>query len=249
MKILYIPFHEENDLCIAAILWKKTLSDENILIIQHGQPINYNALENATGTITLYVLAHGIDSLSQPFHLASHSILTSKTTQLDIENIADRFNSDFVYLHHKINHIKLFFCNNKGNQKLIAERFNSNLILFSSPIDYYAGIITSPWQDKIKYSLFNGTWYKTSKVRNTLYQKHEPIDADIKLTVKERSLREFLANAKQKRIDAVFQRQSKARQERIIKNREKYTEKHRLSLEDTAEDALMSHQSHLNYLG
>lgn len=63
MKILYIPFHEENDLCIAAIMWKRTLSEENILIIQHGQPINYNALKNAAGTITLYVLAHGIDSL------------------------------------------------------------------------------------------------------------------------------------------------------------------------------------------
>ncbi|VEB37268.1 RNA binding protein (contains ribosomal protein S1 domain) [Legionella sainthelensi] len=237
MKILYIPFHEENDLCIAAILWKRRLSEENILVIQHGQPINYNELKNAAGTITLYVLAHGIDSLSQPFHLASHSIITSKATQLDIEKIADRLNSDFVYLHHKINHIKLFFCNNKGNQKFIAERFNKNLILFSSPIDYYAGILTSPWQDKIKYSLFHGTWYKTSRVRNTLYQKNEPLDADIKLTVKERSMREFLANAKQKRIDRVLQRQSKARQERLIKNRGYYTEQHKLSLEDTAEDA------------
>ncbi|KTD60593.1 RNA binding protein (contains ribosomal protein S1 domain) [Legionella sainthelensi] len=236
MKILYIPFHEENDLCIAATLWKRRLSEENILIIQHGQPIDYNVLKNAAGTITLYVLAHGIDSWSQPFHLASHSIITSKTTQLDIEKIADRFNSDFVYLHHKINHIKLFFCNNKGSQKLIAERFNKNLILFSSPIDYYAGIITSPWQDKIKYSLFQGTWYKTSKVRNTLYQKKDSMDADIRLTVKERSMREFLANAKQKRIDKVLQRQSKARQERLIKNRGYCTEQHKLSLEDAANE-------------
>lgn len=237
MKILYIPFHEENDLCIAAVHWKRRLSEENILIIQHGQPINYNAIENEVGAITLYILAHGIDSLSQPFHLASHSRISSKTTKLDIEKIADRFNSDFAYIHHKIGHIKLYFCNNKGNQKLIAERFNNNLILFSSPIDYYAGFLTSPWRDKTKYSLFYGIWYKTSKVRNTLYRKIEPLDPDIKLTVKELSLLEFLETAKQKRMDALLQRQRKTREERIIKNRKEYTEKHRLSLEDAPNES------------
>ncbi|KTD69983.1 RNA binding protein (contains ribosomal protein S1 domain) [Legionella santicrucis] len=247
MKILYIPFHEENDLCIAAIDWKERLSEENILIIQHGQPINYNAIKKEVGTISLYILAHGMDSFSQPFHLASHSNLTSKTTTLDIEKIADRFNSDFVYLHHKINRIKLYFCNNKGNQKLIAERFNNNLILFSSSIDYYAGFITPPWGDKKKYSLFYGVWYRTSKVRSTLYQKREPLDLDIKLTVKERSILEFLENAKQKRLDAALQRQRKAREERLMKNRKEYIEKYRLHLEDTTPNEPSNHNP--SYLG
>lgn len=232
MKILYIPFHEENDLVLTAIRWKNTLNGKNITIIQHGKPINYHAIKDKV--LTIYVLAHGLDSATEPFYLASHSKITRSTTKLDIKKIAERFNYDFVYLHTQLKNIKLYFCNNKGDQKFIAERFKNNLVLFSSPIDYYAGTITEPFKDKTKYSLFAGVWYKTSKVRNTLYNKAVLLDSNDRLSVKERSRLEYLEKAKQSRRDAVLQRQHKARQEKFTQNRHKYTEEQRLHLEETS---------------
>ncbi|KTD09135.1 RNA binding protein (contains ribosomal protein S1 domain) [Legionella gratiana] len=243
MKILYIPFHEENDLVLSAINWKKRLSNENLLIIQHGQPIDYKVIENSGDTITIYVLAHGMDSSLEPFHLASKANITSTTTKLDIKEIAERFNSDFVCIHHKIVSIKLYFCNNQGNQKSIAERFNQNLTLFTSSIDYYAGTLFAPMNDKIKYSLFDGTWYKAAQVRTTLYPQIASMDSDVRLTVKERSLLKFLEDAKQKRFNTMIQRQHKARQERIMKNRAEYTEKCRLSMEEIPD----KHSNHHSY--
>lgn len=154
MIILYIPFCEENDLIEKAIYWQEVLDTQNILIIQHGKKINYQSMMQEP--LTIYVLAHGIDYLLEQFHLASTFPYTDRTTLLGIDKIAERFNSDFLYLHHKIKSIKLYFCNNKGNQKSIAEKFHQNLILFHACIDYYAGTLFSPSTDRKKYSCHNG---------------------------------------------------------------------------------------------
>ncbi|HHT0591981.1 TPA: hypothetical protein ACTXXA_000534 [Legionella anisa] len=146
MIILYIPFHEENDLIAHALHWKETLNNQNILIAQHGVPINYKLMEREH--LTIYVLAHGIDNLLEHLHLASTCTITKQSMHLGIDKIAERFNSDFVYLHHRIGHIKLYFCNNKGNQQSMAEKFKSHLVLFDAYIDYYAGTIFSPSTNK-----------------------------------------------------------------------------------------------------
>lgn len=146
MIILYIPFCEENDLIARAIHWQEVLDTQNILIIQHGKKINYQSMMQER--LKIYVLAHGIDNLLEQFHLASTFPNTARTTLLSIDKIAERFNSDFLYLHHRIKRIKLYFCNNKGNQKSIAEKFHQNLILFNAFIDYYAGTLFSPSTDK-----------------------------------------------------------------------------------------------------
>lgn len=234
MIILYIPFYEENDLVTSAIEWKKTLGDKNILILEHGKRIDYKPFSNEH--LTIYILAHGIDDQIEHFHLASSSSITKKTSYLDIEQIADRFNSDFTYVRTKVKNIKLYFCNNKGNQKTIAERFNKNLILIDTPIDYYAGTLFSPFRDKKKYSHYHGQWHISSNVHNTLYQR-TPLELDYRISIKERTQLEFLENAKQKRIDFLFERQRKTRHERLRKTRGELLEKHKLEREEMQDEA------------
>ncbi|PWY54285.1 hypothetical protein DGG96_17695 [Legionella qingyii] len=220
MIILYIPFHENNDLIARAIDWKNTLTDQNILILQHGNPIDYNLLNQEQ--LTIYILAHGVNQLLEHFHLSSHYPITSQTTYLSIDQIADRFNSDFVYLHFRIKNIKLYFCNNQGNQKDIAELFYKNLVLFDASINYYAGTVFSPSKNHKKYSFFHGQWYCCSNVRNSLRIK-TCLDSDEKLNIKTLTILNFVSDAKQKRIDEVFQSRKKARHEQLMRMRKKET--------------------------
>ncbi|CAM3046486.1 RNA binding protein (contains ribosomal protein S1 domain) [Legionella steigerwaltii] len=221
MIILYIPYSEENDLMTKALHWKEVLSNQNIRIIQHGKKIDYKSMEHVP--LTIYVLAHGIDNLLENFHLASDCPITDRTTLLGIDKIAERFNSDFLYLHHRISNIKLYFCNNKGNQKSIAEKFQQNLILFDAFIDYYAGTLFCPSTDKKKYSIYNGQWYVSSNVRHTLYKRMGE-DSNVKMSIKQLSMLNFFEDAKQKRIDLMFERQKKARQEQLMKKRKELLE-------------------------
>ncbi|KTD40583.1 hypothetical protein [Legionella parisiensis] len=217
MIILYIPFHEENDLIAHALHWKETLNDENIVIVQHGKPINYKLMEH--DYLTIYVLAHGVDNLLEYFQLASTCSSTNQPTYLGIDKIAERFNCDFVYVHHKISNIKLYFCNNKGNQKTLAEKFNSNLVLFDAFIDYYAGTLFSPSTDKKKYSYCHGKWYSSSNVRRTLHKNRDWQDPNDQISIKQLSMLNFLENAKQNRIDLMVNKQKKARQKLMMQRR------------------------------
>lgn len=171
MKILYIPFKEENDLLDRALYWKNMLVPKKIFIVQHGTEINYSLLRY--GKFTLYILAHGTSNLRNPFLLASHSFSLKNSTYLDIEQIADRYNSDFAYVHTNVAQIKLYFCNKKGNQKDIAKRFKKNLILSDPPIDYYAGTLFAPGKDRKKFAVYDGFIYPTSLQRSTLLPKIE----------------------------------------------------------------------------
>lgn len=220
MIILYIPFHEKNDLIAHAQHWKEALNDQNILIVQHGKPINYKLMEDEY--LTIYVLAHGIDNLLEYFHLASNCSITNQSTHLGIDKIAERFNYDFVFLHHRIINIKLYFCNNKGNHQAIAEKFNSHLVLFDAVIDYYAGTLFSPSADKKKYSYYNGKWYSSSNVRKTLCKSRIWQDPDDQISIKQLSILSFLENTKQNRIDLMFNRQKKARQKLFMQRRNEH---------------------------
>jgi hypothetical protein len=203
MIILYIPFYEKNDLIDKALAWKSTDTDKKILIIQHGKDIDYKAITDENHIV--YILAHGIDDLNQhSYHLASNNLITNKTTCLGIERIAERFNLDFTYVHSRIKNIKLYFCNNKGNQKAMAERFSNNLVqLFNPQVDYYAGTLYSPFKNKKKYSQYFGLWYPTSKVRGTIYPNASNNELEPRLNIKKRDMLAFFENAKQKRFDSV----------------------------------------------
>lgn len=217
MIILYIPFHEENDLLILAVNWKEALKEQNILILQHGNPIPYKLMEKEH--LTIYVLAHGVDNLLAHFRLASNYPITPQTTHLGIDKIAERFNSDFIYLHHKVGNIKLYFCNNKGNQKSIAEKFHSHLILFDALIHYYAGTLYSPSEDKKKYSRYQGQWYASSKVRNILQKRATRLDLNQQMSIKAQSMFRFFDHAKQQRIDSILQKRKKTRLELVMQKR------------------------------
>ncbi|WP_392536615.1 hypothetical protein [Legionella sp. 227] len=217
MIILYIPFCEENDLIASAIYWQKVLNTQNLLIIQHGKKINYQSMMKES--LTIYVLAHGIDYLLEQFHLASTFPTTAQTTLLSIDKIAERFNSDFLYLHHRIRSIKLYFCNNKGNQKSIAEKFHQNLILFNAFIDYYAGTLFSPSTDKKKYSCHNGQRLPASKVRQTLDKSRRDEDSPERMNIKQLSKADFIDETKQKNLEFMIQRQKKVRQELFMNKR------------------------------
>ncbi|WP_412757778.1 hypothetical protein [Legionella bozemanae] len=217
MIILYIPFHEENDLNARALDWKETLNDQNILIVQHGKPMNYKLMEREY--LTIYILAHGIDNLLEYFHLASTCSSTNQPTHLGIDKIAERFNYDFVYLHHRISNIKLYFCNNKGNQQTIAEKFNSHLVLFDAFIDYYAGTLFSPSTDKKKYSYCHGKWYSSSNVRQTLHKNKIWQNPNDHVSIKQLSMLNFWENAKQNRMNLILNRQKKARQKLVMQRR------------------------------
>lgn len=219
MIILYIPFSEENDLIPKAMDWKETLKDQNILIIQHGKKINYKLLEDKI--LKIYVLAHGINDLLEYFHLASHFPLTQQTTHLGIDKLAERFNNDFVYLHHQILTIKLYFCNNMGNQKSIAEKFSQNLILFHGFINFYAGTLCGPALDRKKYSHLGGMWYQSSHVRNTLTQK-VCINPVTDLNIKE--LSQFNFFDKSKHFAWALKRQAEARHKIWMKKRQEQVE-------------------------
>ncbi|KTD69102.1 RNA binding protein (contains ribosomal protein S1 domain) [Legionella steelei] len=233
MIILYIPFCEENDLIAKAIDWKSELSNQDILIIQHGKKINYQPLLHEP--LTIYVLAHGIDNLLERLHLAGNCPVTQRTTLLSIDKIAERFNSDFLYLHQRVRNIKLYFCNTKGNQKSIAEQFHRNLILFDAFVDYYAGTLFGPSKDKRKYSCRDGQWSVTSKVRQTLYKK---IDADSNepIGIKQLSLLNFFEDAKQKRLAFVHERQKKARHELLMRKRKEHLEHQKIHGDDINTD-------------
>ncbi|WP_182350235.1 hypothetical protein [Legionella sp. PC1000] len=203
---------------VHALQWKEILNDQKILIVQHGEAINYKLMEHEH--LTIYVLAHGIDNLLEHFHLAS--AITNQSTHLGIDKIAERFNYDFVYLHHRIGKIKLYFCNNKGNQQTIAQKFHRHLVLFDAFIDYYAGTLFSPSADKKKYSHCNGKWYSSSNVRTTLHKNKICQEAYDEISIKQLSMLNFLASAKQKRIDLMLNRQKKARQQLFMQRRNEY---------------------------
>ncbi|WP_454784211.1 hypothetical protein [Legionella sp. WA2024007413] len=229
MIILYIPFHEHNDLVSNAIHWKTTLKDQKILILQHGNPINYKSIKQEQ--LTIYILAHGVNHLLEYFHLASTYPISSQTAYLSIDKIADRFNSDFVYVHSKVRDIKLYFCNNQGNQKAIAKEFHKNIVLFDADIDYYTGTLFCPSLNNKKYSFFHGQWYTSSTVRETLYK--EPWnDPDEKINIKTQTMLNFFAEAKQKRIDLIVQRRKKAYHELLMQKRNKELDNQKLNNEE-----------------
>ncbi|WP_131794959.1 hypothetical protein [Fluoribacter gormanii] len=216
MIILYIPFHENNDLIVRAIHWKNTLKDQNILILQHGNPIDYDLLNQEH--LNIYILAHGVNHLLEHFRLTSNYPITSQTTCLGVNQIADRFNSDFVHLHFRVRNIKLYFCNNQGNQKAIAELFHKNLVLFDASINYYAGTVFSPSNNNKKYSLYHGQWYRSSRVRKTL-RMETYLDSVEKMDIKTLTMHNFFSDAKQKHIDAYFQSRKKAYHEQLMQMR------------------------------
>ncbi|WP_454781786.1 hypothetical protein [Legionella sp. WA2022007384] len=216
MIILYIPFHEHNDLIAKAIHWKETLKNQNILILQYGTPIDYKLMKMEH--LTIYILAHGVNHLLEHYHLTSTYPITSQTNFLSIDKIAERFNSDFVFVHSKVKNIKLYFCNNQGNQQAIAQQFHKNLVLFDAYINYYTGTLFGPSQNNKKYSFYRGLWYSSSKVRETLHKK-KWLDSDEKMNIKKLTIFNSLVEAKQKRIDFNLRRQEKAHHELLTHRR------------------------------
>ncbi|RDI40195.1 hypothetical protein [Aquicella lusitana] len=207
-SILYIPFKEENDLLEPAKHWAEKLKNrKKYSIIQFGS----SEKRFIPGKFSVYILGHGVASPERyPAHIVSHRTSCEAETILSIEEVADRFNQDFLYYLPSILRVKLYFCNTVGNAKQIAELFRDRL-LCADPvkIDYYAGTLGAPSHEPYpqKYAFFsNGFFMRASWARRSLLKDIREDDQNqARENVKQRSYSRFLSEAKKRRVKGYWE--------------------------------------------
>jgi hypothetical protein len=165
MIILYIPFHEKNDLLDGAEIWKKN-AKKPVQIIQHKDKFVLSP-----GVHTVYLLAHESGAGQSTVLNTARDKITA--VELSISALVQRFMNDFLPCIDKIENIKLYICNNKENKTEVAIEFQKKLNhLKSLRIDYYHGTLFAPSKDSHKYSKLPTKILRASRTRASLFSLH-----------------------------------------------------------------------------
>lgn len=218
MIILYIPFIHVGDLQAKAELWKSRSSKpEAVKIIKHDEDIDCDALEGQD--LCIYVLSHGIDDKeNHAFDLANNSRRDDNLKIISIREIAHRFNRDFTCLHSDIKKVKLYFCNNKGNEEEIARQFVKELVLLDEvKISCYKGTLFVPNTDGNKKARVQGKDVPEHEAERAAYLCTSPIKRESHLSrspIKKSSSSMRSLIEESRRVNAREQRNLKQKQQR-----------------------------------
>lgn len=139
MLVLYIPYKEDTDLVFLADKMRMQLVNEEVLIFRHAHHELKDIPEDKE--LNIYVLGHGNVPYINSGKITSDANVSHDTTILTIEEIADRFNMDFLYFASQVSSIKLYFCNQVSTEKDIAEKFKAQLMGKETVIDYFSGMV------------------------------------------------------------------------------------------------------------
>ncbi len=180
-NILYIPFSpiEETNLVELALAWDNQ-KDERLLIVRYHEG-EVELPENED--FQIYILAHGICDLDYIKENKLYNHVCSLTTEvnntiLSMEEVAKRFQEDFLYYKVQIKTIKLYLCNLTDTDKEIAIKFQGALLesLQDKEIHHYEGTLFGPENDKHKYSRNkNGIFLRSSQRRSSLCKSEEQL--------------------------------------------------------------------------
>jgi len=155
MIILYIPFSREQagDLSDLVCQWQvnhKKHYVETILVIYKGDEFDQDLIESLS---SVYICAHGYDS--RPLAVGNHRII-EQAQCLNMVNLAERFNNDFLLVAHCIPYIHLYCCGNQEKNRALALSFKSNLLRPNANILFYKGMITIPDERGQRMELWRG---------------------------------------------------------------------------------------------
>lgn len=179
--ILYVPFapSEDTNLMDAAIYWETQSPEQKIFIVRHQE----DEIELPEDEMfQVYILGHGICDLQfiEENKLFQHICAKPVGGKiLAIEEVAARFQQDFLYYKSNIRSIKLYFCNLTDTNEYIADKFQQNLLdsCKSIKIYHYEGELFAPEMGKHKYSKDkNGVYLRSSKRRSFLYNVEESLN-------------------------------------------------------------------------
>ena len=192
MDILYVPFAGDVDILDMAIQWAQNQPNKSHLIVQyqadnapiverHNAKTEKKVIDDAYDTI--YVLAHGLDSRERNGVAANTKDQTEH--RISMKALAGRFNHDLSLLSHRINKIKLYFCNNIGSEEQLAFEFQKHLNLTEEyRIDIYSGDLHLPsQQETYKTCTHQGRQYPVKEGRRSAFFNTSNVDTEINIPV------------------------------------------------------------------
>ncbi|MCE3046379.1 hypothetical protein [Legionella sp. 16cNR16C] len=155
MIVLYVPFTREKagDLVAGTDEWLRNhlpISAESIGVLFYKEPLKLAFLSEP---LQVYICAHGYANSS--LELGNHKNY-NQALRISAEEVAQRFNYDFLLIHHRICSIHVYCCGESSKNSVIASELNENLQLFECPIVSYGGILTVPDTNGRQWSL-NGS--------------------------------------------------------------------------------------------
>lgn len=218
--ILYVPFprSQAGDLVNAVEAWKNEqnkLSNESVHIIYHGDDFDFEATTALPSEI--YICAHGF---SDNFPLiVGNNVELAKTAYLNIGTVADRFNQDFGAVFHQISEIHLYCCGSQNKNKKMAEEFRIDLLRKEISIHSYAGSISTPDSNGIRWS-FSSTLVTPVKNTESVLSKQESREVPLhRMFFKTTVLMMLHEKAKEARRHNFFAEGKTARQAEIYRRR------------------------------
>lgn len=173
MNILYIPFHEneDTDLMTLARLWQLNRVIKPQIII-HRQDIDERLLDGET--LTIFILAHGMGFDGENYQVYSHSTTGPHLNTISITEVARRFAYDFQYFASKVGQINLYFCNDRGSEKRVAQNFIDKLTTFDNlDIRYFRGKLLTAYNNELNAIIGNQT-VPLDKVTSLINLKQVP---------------------------------------------------------------------------
>ncbi|KTD07042.1 hypothetical protein [Legionella jamestowniensis] len=209
MIILYIPFSRDvaGDLLQLAKQWIKNYQQytkEDIVLHCHEDEHK----EDHEGLITVFILAHGADNVSDK--VANHTD-SELSTWISIGTMTDRFNQDMLPVAHHISSIHLYSCGTKQTNHTKASSFQHGFLRAESkPVYYYAGSIYGPNQNGEFLSEVGNKFYPSSQFRYQLFKSLPTEGEDHRESVK-KTPAWMLAEAKEKKRDHFFSNNKKQR--------------------------------------
>ena len=172
MMILYVPFPRSHagDLISRVEIWKKEqskITNEPIDIFYHGDDFDFDAIPDLPSEI--YICAHGFSD-SLPLIVGNNADL-EKTDYIDIKTVTDRFNKDFGPAFHQISAIHLYCCGSKNKNQKMAEEFRIDLLRQDISIHSYAGSITAPDSNGVRWSFRSTQQVPVQSTESVLFRQ------------------------------------------------------------------------------
>ncbi|KTD51926.1 RNA binding protein (contains ribosomal protein S1 domain) [Legionella quinlivanii] len=152
MIVLYVPFAraEAGDLVAGMDEWLRNHlpnSAESIRVVYFGEPLKLALLYEP---LQVYICAHGYANSS--LEVGNHKNYT-QALRISAEKVAQRFNYDFLLVHHRICSIHVYCCGESRKNSAIASQLTEDLQLFECRIVSYSGILTVPDMNGTQWSL------------------------------------------------------------------------------------------------
>ncbi|WP_173238133.1 hypothetical protein [Legionella antarctica] len=197
--------------------WKheqSKLSDNGIHIIYHGDDVDFD-VERISPSV-IYICAHGFSD-DHPL-VVGNNVDFTKTEFLDIQRVSHRFNQDFGWVFNQIEAIHLYCCGSQSKNKKMAEELLTGLMRKDISIHSYAGHVTTPDSNGIRWSFSINQKVPVQDTESILL-KQDTCEIPSRVGIKAETIERFLEEAKERRRYNFFARGKAARQEELYHRR------------------------------